>query len=248
MANIKKRLNPLLLFFTLTLAWTWVVGFIPLLFGFDGTGVGDILFKALVGPAPTIFSLIMVFVFYDKKQKINYLKRCFDLRMVGWKTPLLLILLYSAVCGLTVLVSVKLFHGTVPEFGGVKEVIRAPYLIILYSLLVFCADFRPVERGVRMERFFSRSSAHPAWSAVRLADIGFYLGDMAFSLVFLPGKRPVHCMEYASDPRIISNCFNHDNSVDVFDRLCHAKQKCDSGGACTFAVQFSGWRNHHLSV
>lgn len=132
MANIKKRLDPLLLFFTLTLAWTWVVGIIPLLFGFDGTGVGDILFKALVGPAPTIFGLIMVFVFYDKKQKINYLKRCFDIRMVGWKTPLLLILLYSAVCGLTVLVSVKLFHGTVPEFGGVKEVIRAPYLIILY--------------------------------------------------------------------------------------------------------------------
>ena len=147
----------MLLFFILTLAWTWIVGFIPLWCGFGGTSLGDILFKALVGTSPTIIGLIMVFVFYDKKQKNNYLKRCLDIRLVGWRTPLLLILLYSAVCGLTVLLSVKLFHGTVPEFGGIKEIARAPYLVFLY--LFFCDDFRSIERGIRMERFFSRPSA-----------------------------------------------------------------------------------------
>lgn len=133
MTNIKKKgIDPLLLFFILTLAWTWTVGFIPLWCGFTGSSLGDILFKVLVGMSPTVIGLVMVFIFYDKKQKINYLKRCFDIRMVGWKTPLLLILLYSAVCGLSVLISVKLFHGTIPEFGGIKEIIRAPYLIFLY--------------------------------------------------------------------------------------------------------------------
>ena len=30
----------LVLFFVLTLAWTWICGFIPVLFGFTGTGAG----------------------------------------------------------------------------------------------------------------------------------------------------------------------------------------------------------------
>lgn len=128
----KKKIDPLLLFFIITLAWTWIIGFIPLWLGFGNTTLADILFKALVGPAPTIVGLIMVFVFYDRKQRNNYLKRCFDIRRVGWKTPLLLILLYGSACGLSILISTKVFHGSVPGFGGIQEIIRAPYLIFLY--------------------------------------------------------------------------------------------------------------------
>lgn len=128
----KKKIDPLLLFFIITLAWTWIIGFIPLWLGFGNTASADILFKALVGPAPTIAGLIMVFAFYDRKQRNNYLKRCFDIRKAGWRTPLLLILLYGSGCGLSILISTKVFQGSVPGFGGIQEIIRAPYLILLY--------------------------------------------------------------------------------------------------------------------
>lgn len=127
-----KRLDPLLLFFLITLTWTWVVGMIPLWCGIADTATADILFKALVGPAPTIAGLVMVFLFYNKRQRLEYLKRCFDLRMVGWKTPLLLILLYGAGCGLSILISTQLLGGSVPEFSGIHEILRAPYMILLY--------------------------------------------------------------------------------------------------------------------
>lgn len=132
MQSFKRKVDPLLLFFVLTLAWTWIVGLVPLWLGFGDTPTADILFKALVGPAPTIFGLIMVFIFYNKAQRINYLKRCFDIRMVGWKTPLLLIALYGGGCGLTILISTQFFGGSVPEFGGVRAMIESPHLIFLY--------------------------------------------------------------------------------------------------------------------
>lgn len=128
----KANTEPLFLFFFITLAWTWIIGFIPLWCGIADTILADVLFKALVGPAPTIVGLIMVFVFYNRKQQIEYMKRCFDIRMVGWKTPLLLILVYGCGCGFSILISTQIFHGSIPQFGGIQEIIRAPYLFFLY--------------------------------------------------------------------------------------------------------------------
>ena len=128
----QTKSNPLFLFFFITLAWTWIIGFIPLWCGIANTTLADILFKALVGPAPTIVGLIMVLFFYNRKQKIEYFKRCFDIRMIGWKTPLLLVFMYGAACGFSVLISTHLFGGSVPQFAGIKEILHAPYLIFLY--------------------------------------------------------------------------------------------------------------------
>lgn len=155
----KKKIDPLFLFFFITLAWTWIVGFVPLLFGISDTLFSDILFKALVGPAPTIVGLIMVFVYYNKKQRKEYMKRCFDIRMVGWKTPLLLILMYVCGCGLSILISTQFFHGTVPQFAGIHEIIRAPYLIFLY--LFFALISGPLNeefgwRGFSLDHLFKR--------------------------------------------------------------------------------------------
>ena len=89
-----KKPDPLFLFFILVLIWTWIIGFIPLWCGIQDTTLADILFKALVGPSPTLFGVIMWAIYYNKEQKINYLKRCFDIRKAGWLLPLLLIVLY----------------------------------------------------------------------------------------------------------------------------------------------------------
>jgi membrane protease YdiL (CAAX protease family) len=153
------KADPLSLFFFITLAWTWVIGFIPLWCGIANTTLADILFKALVGPAPTIVGLIMVFVFYNRKQQIDYLKRCFDIRMVGWKIPLLLVLMYSSGCGLSILISTQFFHGSIPQFAGIQEIIRAPYLIFLY--LFFALISGPLNeefgwRGFSLDHLLAR--------------------------------------------------------------------------------------------
>ena len=155
----KTKADPLFLFFFITLAWTWIIGFIPLWCGIANTTLADILFKALVGPAPTIVGLIMVFVFYNRKQQIHYLKRCFDIRMVGWKTPLLLVLMYSSGCGLSILISTQFFHGSIPQFAGIQEIIRAPYLIFLY--LFFALISGPLNeefgwRGFSLDHLLAR--------------------------------------------------------------------------------------------
>ncbi len=129
----RPKFDPLFLFFFLTLAWTWIIGFIPLRCGIPSTSTtADNLFKAHVGPAPTLFGLIMVFVFYRREHIIAYLKRCFDIRMVGWLTPLLLMLMYGGGCAVSILVSTQFLGGGVPEFGGLRDIIASPHRIFLY--------------------------------------------------------------------------------------------------------------------
>lgn len=155
----KRSADPVFLFFFITLAWTWIIGMIPLWCGIANTSYADILFKALVGPAPTIVGLIMVFVLYNRKQQIEYLKRCFDIRMIGWKVPLLLILMYASACGISILISTLFFHGSVPQFSGIREIIRAPYMIFLY--LFFALISGPLNeefgwRGFSLDHLLAR--------------------------------------------------------------------------------------------
>ena len=127
-----KKKNPVLIFFAITLIWTWSIGFIPLLFGMKDSSSGDFLFKMLVGPAPSIVGLIMVWKTYSKEQRIAYFKRCFNLKQAGFRCLLLLILFYAAVCLVSILISTNVFGGSVPEFGGLKAIINQPWLIFMY--------------------------------------------------------------------------------------------------------------------
>ncbi len=103
-----------------------------MILGLDNTFLGDILFKALVGPSPSIIGVIFVFRTYSKGQIKEYFRRIFSFKQMGWLCPLLLIMMYFGVCAITILFSTQLFGGQVPEFGGAKALVNTPYLIFMF--------------------------------------------------------------------------------------------------------------------
>ena len=84
----------LVLFFVLTLAWTWICGFIPVLFGFTGTGAGTFVFY-FGGGAPSVVALFLVFLTYPKDKRKDYFQRCFSFRQTGAKWPLITIAVFT---------------------------------------------------------------------------------------------------------------------------------------------------------
>lgn len=76
----------LVMFFGLTLAWTWICGFIPVIFGFTGTGSGTFIFY-FGGGAPSVIALFLVFLTYPGDKRKDYFRRCFSLSQAGWKWP-----------------------------------------------------------------------------------------------------------------------------------------------------------------
>jgi membrane protease YdiL (CAAX protease family) len=157
----------LILFFVITLAWTWIVGFIPLFVGtFEGVvdvGIGyiaanDALFKILAGPAPSIVALVLVLRTFSKEQKRDYFKRTFSFRQMGIKWPLLIMGFYAIVTAATVLVN-TLLNGNMPEFSGIIQLSAQPYMIFLF--LFFAIISGPLNeefgwRGYSLDRLFTR--------------------------------------------------------------------------------------------
>ncbi len=63
----------LILFFIITLAWTWGFGFAPVFMGIAGTPLGTFLFY-FGGGAPSVTALFIVFLTYSKEQRKDYFK------------------------------------------------------------------------------------------------------------------------------------------------------------------------------
>ena len=75
MKNSRKYMSDkyLLLFFVLTLLWTWICGFIPVIFDFTGTPAGTFLFY-FGGGAPSVVALFLVFFTYPKEKIKDYVR------------------------------------------------------------------------------------------------------------------------------------------------------------------------------
>lgn len=86
MKNSRKYMSDkyLLLFFVLTLLWTWICGFTPVIFDFTGTPAGTFLFY-FGGGAPSVVALFLVFFTYPKEKIKDYFHRCFSFKYMGWR-------------------------------------------------------------------------------------------------------------------------------------------------------------------
>ena len=186
----------------LTLAWTWIVGFIPLLMGLNAENSGDTLFKLIAGPAPSVVAIILVFATYTKGQKKDYFKRCFSVKQMGLKWPLLVILFYAAVTATTILASTTLAGGSRPEFSGLHILAAQPYMIFLY--LFFAVVSGPLNeefgwRGFALDKLFVR---YGFWKGSAI--LGFIWGIWHLPWFFYPGNgqyiawqaSPIHGIMY----------------------------------------------------
>lgn len=128
----------LLLFFVLTLLWTWICGFLPVVLGITGTPAGTFCF-CFGGGAPSVVALFLVFFTYSKEQRRDYFYRCFSFRYMGWKWPLITICIFSVTTILSLLLGSQLLASYTTDMG----------ILIRYVNMIFFA-------GVMLYAFFSK--------------------------------------------------------------------------------------------
>ena len=127
----------LVLFFVLTLAWTWICGFIPVVFRFTNTGIGTFVFY-FGGGAPSVVALFLVFLTYPKDKKKDYFRRCFSFRQAGIKWPLITIAVFTALSAISIAVGVGLLGFEMPTMDYIKAIKTNPlniFLVLLLSLI-----------------------------------------------------------------------------------------------------------------
>ena len=124
----------LVLFFVLTLAWTLICGFIPVIFGLTGTGVGTFVFY-FGGGAPSVVALFLVFLTYPKDKRKDYFKRCSSFKRMGIKWPLITIAVFTMLSVLSISIGVGLLGFEMPTMDYIKAIVANPLNLLLVLLL-----------------------------------------------------------------------------------------------------------------
>lgn len=128
MKKMNDKENNVWLFFAITLLWTWGFGFAPVLFSLHGTTLGTFLFY-FGGGAPSVVGLFFVFFTYTKEKRIDYFKRCFSLKQMGWKCIFFLILFFGSIAIVGLIIGTRCFHAPMPEMNFLKTILAKPYFL-----------------------------------------------------------------------------------------------------------------------
>ncbi len=124
----------LIMFFAFTLSWTWICGFIPILFRLTGTLAGTFIFY-FGGGAPSVIALFIVFLTYSKGKRMDYFRRCFSFRLAGWKWPIITITVFTFLTLVSIVVGVFFLGFDMPTMDYVKVIILNPFMILPIMLI-----------------------------------------------------------------------------------------------------------------
>ncbi|MDE7331118.1 MAG: CPBP family intramembrane metalloprotease [Lachnospiraceae bacterium] len=190
----KKADRNLLLFFVITLAWTWGFGFIPVIMGIEGTPMGTFLFY-FGGGAPSVTALFLVFLTYTKAQKKDYFRRCFSFRYMGIKWVFKIILFFSAVTLTALIIGAGLLGYEMPGMDYIHAVIQNPFYLLL--VLFFSVISGPLNeefgwRGYALDRLFIRYGFTKATLV-----LGFIWGIWHMAWYFTPGQAQYDMMQFS---------------------------------------------------
>ena len=130
---MKKRSN-LILFFVITLAWTWICGFIPVILGITGTPIGTFIFY-FGGGAPSVVGLFIVFLTYSRAERRDYFKRCFSLKYMEWKWPLIVFSIFFIISTVCIYIGVNILGYDMPGMDYIHAIIGNPLMVPLVILI-----------------------------------------------------------------------------------------------------------------
>ncbi|MFT4145374.1 MAG: CPBP family intramembrane metalloprotease [Mobilitalea sp.] len=148
----------LIIFFSITLIWTWSFGFIPVIMEIDGTPIGTFIFY-FGGGAPSVTALFLVFITYSKQQKADYFKRCFSFHYMGMKWLFFIIVFFSAITIIALIIGVCLLKFEMPGMNYIHAIIQNPlniFLMLIISLISGPLNEEFGWRGYALDHLFIR--------------------------------------------------------------------------------------------
>ena len=182
----------MLLFFVLTLLWTWICGFTPVIFDFTGTPAGTFLFY-FGGGAPSVVALFLVFFTYPKEKIKDYFHRCFSFKYMGWKWPLISICVFSAITVISLFIGVGLLKYDMPTMDFMHAIIDNPLMLLLVLLISLISGPLNEEfgwRGYALDKLLVRFGFLGA-SAI----LGFIWGIWHLPWYFTPGQAQYNLLQ-----------------------------------------------------
>lgn len=194
MKNSRKHMSDkyLLLFFLLTLLWTWICGFIPVIFDFTGTLAGTFLFY-FGGGAPSVVALFLVFFTYPKEKRKDYFRRCFSFKYMGWKWPLISICVFSAITVISLFIGVGLLKYDMPTMDFMYAIIDNPTMLLLVLLISLISGPLNEEfgwRGYALDKLLLRLGFFGASTI-----LGFIWGIWHLPWYFTPGQAQYNLLQ-----------------------------------------------------
>ena len=182
----------LILFFVLTLSWTWICGFIPVIGGFTGTPMGTFVFY-FGGGAPSVVALFLVFFTYSKEKRKDYFYRCFSIKYMGWKWPLITICVFSAITILSLIIGVGILGYDMPTMDFLHAIIKNPLmlpLVLLISLISGPLNEEFGWRGYALDKLLVRFGFLGASTI-----LGFIWGIWHLAWYFTPGQAQYNLLQ-----------------------------------------------------
>lgn len=192
MINKKSSDKRLLIFFVLTLLWTWTFGFIPVLFGFTGTPLGTFLFY-FGGGAPSVVALFIVFLTYNKEQRRGYFHRCFSFKYMGWKWPLITVAFFTLITFVSLLLGVGVLGYDMPGMDYIHAVAKNPLNIFVILLITIISGPLNEEfgwRGFALDKLLVKFGFFGA-SVI----LGFIWGIWHLAWYFTPGQAQYNLLQ-----------------------------------------------------
>lgn len=194
MKNYSKYMSDkyLVLFFAITLLWTWVCGFIPVIFGFTGTPTGTFWFY-FGGGAPSVTALFIVFFTYPKEKRKDYFHRCFSFKYMGWKWPLITICVFLTITIICLFAGVGFLGYDMPGMDYIHAIIGNPLMLPLVFLISLISGPLNEEfgwRGYALDRLLIR------FGFLRASLIlGFVWGIWHLAWYFTPGQAQYNLLQ-----------------------------------------------------
>jgi membrane protease YdiL (CAAX protease family) len=162
---MNNKLKHTTIFFAISFTWTWIFYFLIILFSFNPfEGIG-LIFLIFGGCSPTFVGIFMVLVTYNNIEKIDYLRRCYQIKHIRLHWWLLILLLFPAIYVLGILFNIIL-GGNMPEMINLRQIIMNPISLIPMLFVSFMSGPFAEELGWRgfalkplLDRFgFTRAS------------------------------------------------------------------------------------------